>query len=465
MSVKSLQDLRNLLVHGHVPTVTHPQFTLKNAIDGEHDSVKVAVYKFLSDHIEHSIASVIHGLKGHGYEGKSIVCAINTLVNEGSLASHKYGTAAQALDICVRLIEGKVMPEVEERSRWSKSSVYRHKKTASVRNTLGTLNQREGIETAIWKAMQDHAVRSVETIVEIVRLAGFAPSSVRGEIMLLEQMGWFEIDRSGGEPTCRLRDAIEMPAQARVDAELARQREFDPTQPAEPGSLLAKVQQAQFELDKTAQLTNARDQTANGDGQHGGPRHSAQLGTARERICQILANGQHLSTMEIFSALQAGSFNLSKSRLYELVRTLHGDGLLLRDEDLPEGSNAAYRYWLAHPSPVPDHVEPAPAQQEQAATEPDGPLVISVRLRGVELTLQECGELLQEFSDLWFPGRQQDCGSLIQSHFTIKGVDLSLAELLEVASCLADAAAYLRSMPGQAEADDHEGFPERLPAS
>jgi hypothetical protein len=464
-SVKSLKDLRSLVTAGHFQQMAQPNFDLRNTIDGERDSVKVAVYKFLSDHLERSVAGIVDALEGYGYEHDTVICAVHTLVNEGCLASHRYGNSTDPQDTGVRLLEGRYMPEVGGRSQGHRLGMYRHATTVSHRDPHGTLNHRDGVEAAIWKAMQDHAIRRLDTVVEIVRVAGFAPAVVRGEIMLLEQLGWFEIDRSGDEPTCRLRDGIEMPSKLRPNVGPPQQEEFNPAQPAEPGSLLAKVQQAQVELDDAARPTPIREGSADLDGHGGGAKKSSLFETGRERICQILAGGLHLSTMEIYSALKAGNFNLSKSRTYQLVKTLHGEGLLCRNKEVPESANVAYRYWLAQCLPATVQPEPATWQEVPPPAQAEAPLVISVHLRGVELTLKECGELLQEISALWFLKRWHDDNGLIRSHFTIKSVELSLEELLEVATYLADAAAYLGCMPRHQNVDDDEIFPKWSPAA
>lgn len=167
--------------------------------------------------------------------------------------------------------------------------------------------------------------------------------------------------------------------------------------------------------------------------------------------------------MEIFSALKTGGLAISKNRTYGLVRTLYLDGVLCREEVAPQGSNAAYRYWLGQCSAAADEPLPAdagPVLPPPPQQQPSAPLVISVHLRGVELSLQECGELLQELGDLWLPRRLRDGKGLIQSRFTLKGVDLSLAELREVVSCLAQAAMCLGSGSRAPQVFDDDVFPQ-----
>lgn len=463
-SVNSLKDLRSLVAPGQFPRLSGPHFNLKNTIDGERDSVKVAVYKFLSDHLECPVAGVVDALKGHGYERNAVVCAINMLVNEGCLASHRYGSNADSRETGVRLIEGKRMPEVGANSQAHKPGVYRSATTVSHHNGDATLSHRDGVETALWKAMQDHVPRTLETVVEIVRVAGFSPGIVKGEIMLLEQRGWVEIDRSGGEPTCRLKEDIKIPSKRAADVSKPQQETFDPMQPAEPGSLLEKVQQAQLEMGAAARSTHHSESRTVKDEPGKYVKKVAQDWTGRKQICQLLASGQHMTTMEIYSALRTRSLGVSKSRTYELIRMLHQDGALTRDGEVPHGVNAAYRYWLTQPLPAMCESELADAEERRPDLPSDTPLVISARLRGVELTLQECGELLREVSGLWFLKGMHDPSGLIQSRFTVKGVELSLVELLDVATYLADAATYFGCVPRHQDTYD-DIFPDQSPAA
>jgi hypothetical protein len=297
----------------------------------------------------------------------------------------------------------------------------------------------------------------VETVVEILGLVGFLPGLVRKEIIQFEQRGWFEIGRSGDELWCRLKDGIDMPLQPGAETDHAKKEEFDPMQPAEPGSLLAKVQQAQREIDTSARRTHAGAGTDDGAGPGGCTRRVTEL-TGREQICKVLAGGQHLSTMEIYAALKTRGLEISRNRTYALIGTFYREGMLCRDE--LEGSKAVYCYWLAPCSPAADEPQAAGAEPVLPQTLPSAPLMISVHLRGVELSLQECGELLQEMSDLWLLRRLRDGKGLIQTRFTIKGVDLSLAELREVASCLAQAAMCLGSGSRPPQTFDDDIFPE-----
>lgn len=290
-SVKSLKDLRSLIAPGHLQHTAASYFNLKNTIDGDRDTVKVAVYKFLSDYLERSIAGIVDALECHGYERDTIVRAVNMLVNEGCLASHSYGHNTDPQDIAVRLMEGRIMPDIGDRTRTNSPGATRPATIGSGRDPHGVLRHHDGIETAIWKATQDHAVRRLDTIVEAVRVAGFSTSWVKGEILLLEQRGWFEIDRSGDEPTCRLRDGIEMPAPAAaVTGKCQEPDGFDPAQPAEPGSLLAKVQQAQREVNTSARLAHAGAGTDDRTGP-GACRQRVTTLTGREQICKVLAGG------------------------------------------------------------------------------------------------------------------------------------------------------------------------------
>ncbi|MBB5409428.1 hypothetical protein HDG34_003369 [Paraburkholderia sp. HC6.4b] len=463
--MNSLKDLRSLIAPGHFPYLAHSQSSLKNTIDSERDSVKVAVYKFLSDHLERSTAGIVDALKGCGYDSDTVVCAVNSLVNDGYLVSHRYGNATDPQDVGVRLMEGKIMPEAGDSRRPGKPGVYRHVIAVSRRDPHGMLNHRDGVETAIWKAMQDHVVRSLDTVVEIVGVAGFAPALVRGEIMLLEQRGWFEIDRCAAVPTYRLKEEIDEPLQPGADPGHARKEVFDPAQPAVPGSLLAKVQEAQRALDDTAGPAHPYGRPASRDGNDERTKGASLDTTGCDQICKVLAGGEHLTTMEISSALKAGGTGISRGRIYELIRRLYQDGVLCRDKTAVKGVNVAYRYWLAQGLSLPDEPGATPGEEALLRTSSDGPLVISVHLRGVELSLQECGELLREVGDLWLLRRLSDGRGLIQSRFTIKGIDLSLAELREVASCLAQAAVCLGSGSRYPRMFDDDVFPDCTPAT
>ena len=294
--------------------------------------------------------------------------------------------------------------------------------------------------------MQDHVERPLETVVEILGIVGFGPGLVRKEIIQFEQRGWFEIDRFGDELWCRLKDGIDMPLQPGADTDHAQKEEFDPMQPAEPGSLLAKVQLVQREMDDGARParpcgspTDSDDSAGNGE-----RANKATLdATGCAPILQILAGGQHLSTMEIFAALKTRGVEISTQQTYALVLSLYRTGVLYRNEVVPKGSHAAYCYWLASCSPAADEPQPAGAGPVLPQTPPSAPLVISVHLRGVELALHECGELLRELGALGFLKALPAGSGLIESHFTIKGVDLSLAELQEVAAYMADAVTHL----------------------
>ena len=133
-SVKSLKDLRSLIAPTHLQHTAPSHFNLKNTIDGERDCVKVAVYKFLSDHLERSVPDIVDALECHGYERDMVVRAVNTLVNEGCLVSHCYGHKTDAQDTAVRLVEGRIMPDIGDGAGRNRPGVYTHATAESGRD-------------------------------------------------------------------------------------------------------------------------------------------------------------------------------------------------------------------------------------------------------------------------------------------------------------------------------------------
>jgi hypothetical protein len=585
-SVKSLKDLRKLLVQEALPDNVEPHFSLKNAINGEQDCVKVAVYKFLSDYLEYPVQAIIDSLGKHGYERERIRSAVNALVIEGYLAGRGHsGHPVHPGPGNVRLLEGKMMPHESGHAREAKPW---HRAPGHARpDPGGILRHQDGLDATIWKATQDHVIRPLDAVVQIVGIAGFAPHLVKAEIMLLQRKGWFDIGQAGNVLSCRLRDDIANPQVLQLKIEEECEKEFDPTRAAQPDSLLEKVQHAQREMAESSRKP---------DGLPDAKTLLADIGkgpfTRMERallvhrwICQLVSDGRRMSNREIFCALEAAGFASSMKGTAGVIAKLHHDGLLQRAElvsgdpvqgyvywlakgadpmqvqpggkmwracrqALADGAHLsalrvreriaaggldisvttieqtllaywkasllfretgaegkAYsagqevRYWLARSYPacagedqgsLPVDPIPAPAldtpvtqirgarradplaawfasldsvpdstrtsaietqpevsntSREKPLTEVNGPLMIHATLQGVELTLQECGDLLRELKESGLLTLMPSGTGVIESHFTIRGVELSLTELRQVAAYLESAGRYLSPPP------------------